>query len=69
MKTTEKTISVFIFQRKLEAGHILRQTNIFKCLILSSGISTTKHDKEHQIFFPPMISHFTLFMLLLTEKV
>lgn len=62
-------ISLFLFQNKLEAGHVLRQTNIFKSLMLSSGISTTEHDKEHQNFFPQVISHFTLFMLLLTEKV
>lgn len=68
MKTTAMGISVFLFQKELEAGHILRQTNIFKSLTMSSGISTMEHDKEHQNLFP-MISHFTLFMLLLTEKV
>lgn len=37
--------------------------------MLFSGISTAEHDKEHQLFFLPQVtSHFTLFMLLLTEK-
>lgn len=44
-------ISVFLFQNKLEANHVLRYTNVFKSLTLLSVISTTACDKEDQDYF------------------